>query len=68
MFPFSSCEGVIQPDGEPLASQFVPKCYGVVQKVIVQEEWKVWNATRNTWLVWSSARLIHYIFVHSGHY
>ncbi|KAG5286007.1 hypothetical protein AALO_G00009950 [Alosa alosa] len=46
---YVAVEGVVQPDGEPLASQFVPKCFGVVQKVIVQEDWKVWNNITQRW-------------------
>lgn len=46
---YVAVEGVTQPDGEPLLSQYVPKCYGVVQKVIVQEDWKMWNNITNKW-------------------
>uniref|UniRef100_A0A3B1KDN6 RING-type E3 ubiquitin transferase n=1 Tax=Astyanax mexicanus TaxID=7994 RepID=A0A3B1KDN6_ASTMX len=40
---YVAVEGVVQPVGEPLVSQFVPRCYGVVQKVTTQEHWKVLN-------------------------
>ncbi|XP_063076277.1 mitochondrial ubiquitin ligase activator of nfkb 1-A [Engraulis encrasicolus] len=46
---YVAVEGVIQPDGDPIASQYVPKCFGVVQKVIIEENWKVWNSITNKW-------------------
>uniref|UniRef100_A0A8C4RS87 RING-type E3 ubiquitin transferase n=1 Tax=Erpetoichthys calabaricus TaxID=27687 RepID=A0A8C4RS87_ERPCA len=47
--PYVAIEGVVLPDGEPLASQYVPRCYGVIQRVIVQEYKKVLNRITNTW-------------------
>ncbi|KAG9343423.1 hypothetical protein JZ751_013587 [Albula glossodonta] len=41
--------GLVQADGTPLASQYVPRCFGVVQKVVVQEHWKIWNPSTRTW-------------------
>ncbi|KAI4891265.1 hypothetical protein NFI96_002168 [Prochilodus magdalenae] len=42
---YVAVEGVVQPVGEPLASQFVPRCYGVIQKIATQEHWKVRNVS-----------------------
>ncbi|KAL7385800.1 hypothetical protein ABVT39_000450 [Epinephelus coioides] len=41
--------GLVQADGEPLASQFVPRCFGVIQKIAVEEHWKYWNSLTKTW-------------------
>ncbi|MBN3321425.1 MUL1A ligase, partial [Atractosteus spatula] len=46
---YVAIEGHVQPDGEPLASQYVPRCFGVIQRVAVQEHWKVWNSVMKTW-------------------
>ncbi|XP_066565343.1 mitochondrial ubiquitin ligase activator of nfkb 1-A isoform X2 [Amia ocellicauda] len=46
---YVAIEGQIEPDGEPLFSQYVPRCFGVIQRVIVQEHWKVWNSITKTW-------------------
>ncbi|KAL7880963.1 hypothetical protein SRHO_G00032170 [Serrasalmus rhombeus] len=46
---YVAVEGVVQPAGEPLASRYIPRCYGVVQKVTTQEHWKVRNAS-GTWV------------------
>ncbi|KAG7456939.1 hypothetical protein MATL_G00241270 [Megalops atlanticus] len=46
---YVAIEGVVQPDGEPLASQYVPRCFGVVQKVVVREHWKFWNSKTKIW-------------------
>ncbi|XP_068427646.1 mitochondrial ubiquitin ligase activator of nfkb 1-A [Clinocottus analis] len=46
---YVAVEGLVQADGEPLASQFVPRCFGVVQKIAVEEHWKYWNSLTNTW-------------------
>ncbi|TNN53627.1 Mitochondrial ubiquitin ligase activator of nfkb 1-A [Liparis tanakae] len=40
---------LVQADGEPLASQFVPRCFGVIQKITLEEQWKNWNSFTNTW-------------------
>lgn len=46
---YVAVEGLVQADGEPLASQFVPRCYGVIQKIAVEERWKYWNSLSHTW-------------------
>lgn len=46
---FLSFEGLVQADGEPLASQFVPRCFGVIQKLTEEERWKYWNFHTRTW-------------------
>ncbi|XP_054481943.1 mitochondrial ubiquitin ligase activator of nfkb 1-A [Anoplopoma fimbria] len=46
---YVAVEGLVQADGEPLASQFVPRCFGVIQKIAVEEHWKYWNSLTNTW-------------------
>ena len=42
-------EGLVQPDGEPLASEFVPRSFGVVQKISEEEHWEYWNSLTKTW-------------------
>nr|XP_046265202.1 mitochondrial ubiquitin ligase activator of nfkb 1-A [Scatophagus argus] len=46
---YVAVEGLVQADGEPLASQFVPRCFGVIQKIVVEEHWKYWNSLSQTW-------------------
>lgn len=46
---YVAVEGVVQADGEPLASQFVPRRFGVIQKIVVEEDWKFWNSSTGTW-------------------
>ncbi|XP_069020610.1 mitochondrial ubiquitin ligase activator of nfkb 1-A [Embiotoca jacksoni] len=46
---YVAVEGQIQADGEPLASQFVPRCLGVIQKIAVEEHWKYWNPSTKAW-------------------
>ncbi|KAM9719920.1 mitochondrial ubiquitin ligase activator of nfkb 1-A [Menidia menidia] len=46
---YVAVEGQVQADGEPLASQFVPRCFGVLQKIVVGDHWKYWNAATGTW-------------------
>ncbi|XP_029561823.1 mitochondrial ubiquitin ligase activator of nfkb 1-A [Salmo trutta] len=46
---YVAVEGLVQADGETLASQFVPRCFGVIQKIAVEEHWKVWNNITRTW-------------------
>lgn len=41
--------GVVQADGEPLASQFIPRCFGVIQKISAVEHWKYWDSIAKTW-------------------
>uniref|UniRef100_A0A8C4RS51 RING-type E3 ubiquitin transferase n=1 Tax=Erpetoichthys calabaricus TaxID=27687 RepID=A0A8C4RS51_ERPCA len=35
---YVALEGIVKPDGESLASQFVPRCFGVIQRIIIQEQ------------------------------
>ncbi|KAM9349977.1 mitochondrial ubiquitin ligase activator of nfkb 1-A [Symphorus nematophorus] len=46
---YVAVEGMVQADAEPLASQFVPRCFGVIQKIAVEEHWKYWNSLSRTW-------------------
>ncbi|XP_027875290.1 mitochondrial ubiquitin ligase activator of nfkb 1-A [Xiphophorus couchianus] len=46
---YVAVEGVVQADGEVLQSKFVPRCHGVIQKVVVEERWKYWNYLTRTW-------------------
>ncbi|KAI3375272.1 hypothetical protein L3Q82_021777, partial [Scortum barcoo] len=46
---YVAVEGLVQADGEPLASQFVPRCFGVIQKIAAEEHWKYWNSLSRTW-------------------
>ncbi|KAG2462340.1 MUL1A ligase, partial [Polypterus senegalus] len=48
---YVAVEGIVLPDGEMLTSHYVPTCYGVIQKSIVQQNKKVFNKITNTWLV-----------------
>lgn len=41
--------GVVQADDKPLASQFVPRCSGVIQKIVTEEQWKYLNYITRTW-------------------
>ncbi|XP_047446159.1 mitochondrial ubiquitin ligase activator of nfkb 1-A [Mugil cephalus] len=46
---YVAVEGVVQADGEPLPSRFIPRCFGVIQKIAVEEHWKQWNSLTKTW-------------------
>ncbi|XP_053294048.1 mitochondrial ubiquitin ligase activator of nfkb 1-A [Pleuronectes platessa] len=46
---YVAVEGLVQADGEPLTSRFVPRCFGVIQKTTVEEHWKYWNNLTRTW-------------------
>ncbi|XP_061588739.1 mitochondrial ubiquitin ligase activator of nfkb 1-A [Cololabis saira] len=46
---YVAVEGVVQADGEPLSSRFVPRCFGVIQKIGQEENWKYWNSVTSTW-------------------
>ncbi|XP_019960322.1 mitochondrial ubiquitin ligase activator of nfkb 1-A [Paralichthys olivaceus] len=46
---YVAVEGLVQADAEPLASRFVPRCFGVIQKIAVEEHWKYWNSLTSTW-------------------
>uniref|UniRef100_A0A1A7XF52 RING-type E3 ubiquitin transferase n=2 Tax=Iconisemion striatum TaxID=60296 RepID=A0A1A7XF52_9TELE len=46
---YVAVEGIIQADGEPLASRFVPRCFGVIQKITTEEHWKYFNFATRTW-------------------
>uniref|UniRef100_A0A8C6UBW1 RING-type E3 ubiquitin transferase n=1 Tax=Neogobius melanostomus TaxID=47308 RepID=A0A8C6UBW1_9GOBI len=41
--------GMVQADGAPITSQYVPRCFGVIQKIAVEEHWKYWNSFTRTW-------------------
>uniref|UniRef100_A0A671KW20 RING-type E3 ubiquitin transferase n=1 Tax=Sinocyclocheilus anshuiensis TaxID=1608454 RepID=A0A671KW20_9TELE len=47
---YVAVEGLLQATGEPISSQFVPRCHGVIQKITVQEHWKYWNSLLKTWV------------------
>ncbi|PWA25130.1 hypothetical protein CCH79_00005102, partial [Gambusia affinis] len=47
---YVAVEGIVQADGEVLQSKFVPRCHGVIQKVVVEEHWKYWNYITRTWI------------------
>ncbi|KAM4728150.1 mitochondrial ubiquitin ligase activator of nfkb 1-A isoform 1-T2 [Anableps anableps] len=46
---YVAVEGVVQADGEALPSKFVPRCHGVIQKVLVEEHWEYWNSVTRIW-------------------
>ncbi|RVE61613.1 hypothetical protein OJAV_G00172390 [Oryzias javanicus] len=46
---YAAVEGVVEADAEPLASRFVPRCFGVIQKITMQEHWKYWNSVSKSW-------------------
>ncbi|XP_072297129.1 mitochondrial ubiquitin ligase activator of nfkb 1-A [Eucyclogobius newberryi] len=46
---YVAVEGMVQADGEPIASQYVPQCSGVIQRIVVEERWKYWNSFTRTW-------------------
>ncbi|KAK2895673.1 mitochondrial ubiquitin ligase activator of nfkb 1-A [Channa argus] len=46
---YVAVEGMVQADGEPLASQFVPRCFGVIQRTTVEEHWQYWSSLTRTW-------------------
>ncbi|XP_028988309.1 mitochondrial ubiquitin ligase activator of nfkb 1-A [Betta splendens] len=46
---YVAVEGMVQADAEPLTSQFVPQCFGVIQKTTMQENWQYWNSLSKTW-------------------
>uniref|UniRef100_A0A8C4RS40 RING-type E3 ubiquitin transferase n=1 Tax=Erpetoichthys calabaricus TaxID=27687 RepID=A0A8C4RS40_ERPCA len=46
--PFS-ISGIVKPDGESLASQFVPRCFGVIQRIIIQEYRRALNMITYIW-------------------
>ncbi|XP_048845395.1 mitochondrial ubiquitin ligase activator of nfkb 1-A [Brienomyrus brachyistius] len=48
---YVAIEGVVEPEGNPLASHYVPRCFGVIQKIVVSEHWKVWNPLTRVWNV-----------------
>uniref|UniRef100_A0A673L6P4 RING-type E3 ubiquitin transferase n=1 Tax=Sinocyclocheilus rhinocerous TaxID=307959 RepID=A0A673L6P4_9TELE len=47
---YVAVEGLVQATGEPISSQFVPRCHGVIQKITVHEHWKYWNSVLKTWV------------------
>ncbi|XP_006802770.1 mitochondrial ubiquitin ligase activator of nfkb 1-A [Neolamprologus brichardi] len=46
---YVAVEGQVQADGEPLTSQFIPRCYGVIQKIVTVEHWKYWDPSAAKW-------------------
>ncbi|TRY59744.1 hypothetical protein DNTS_028408 [Danionella cerebrum] len=44
---YAAVEGLVQAVGEPISSQFVPRCNGVIQKITLHEHWKHWNPLLN---------------------
>ncbi|XP_030631390.1 mitochondrial ubiquitin ligase activator of nfkb 1-A [Chanos chanos] len=50
-------EGVVQPAGEPLRSQFQEGSVGVIQRLVLREHKLVWNALARTWT--DSERVLH---------
>ncbi|XP_061791546.1 mitochondrial ubiquitin ligase activator of nfkb 1-A [Nerophis lumbriciformis] len=46
---YVAVEGVVQADEEPLSSHFVPKCFGVLRRTVVQEHSEFWNTLTKTW-------------------
>lgn len=47
---YVAVEGLVQAIGEPISSQYVPRCHGVIQKITVNEHWKYWNSVLKTWV------------------
>uniref|UniRef100_A0A8C4RQE9 RING-type E3 ubiquitin transferase n=1 Tax=Erpetoichthys calabaricus TaxID=27687 RepID=A0A8C4RQE9_ERPCA len=46
---YVALEGIVKPDGESLASQFVPRCFGVIQRIIIQEYRRALNMITYIW-------------------
>lgn len=47
---YVAVDGLVQADREPISSQYVPRCHGVIQKITVQEHWKYWNSALKSWV------------------
>ncbi|XP_051554014.1 mitochondrial ubiquitin ligase activator of nfkb 1-A-like [Myxocyprinus asiaticus] len=47
---YVAVEGLVQAIGEPISSQYVPRCHGVIQKISVHEHWKYWNSYLQSWV------------------
>ncbi|XP_005171182.1 mitochondrial ubiquitin ligase activator of nfkb 1-A [Danio rerio] len=47
---YVAVEGLVQAVGEPISSQYVPRCHGVIQKITVHEHWKYWNSLLKSWV------------------
>ncbi|KAJ8409437.1 hypothetical protein AAFF_G00228380 [Aldrovandia affinis] len=47
---YVAVEGLVQPDDEPLASPYVPRYFGVIQKVVMHEYCEVWNPSTVSWI------------------
>ncbi|XP_051555537.1 mitochondrial ubiquitin ligase activator of nfkb 1-A-like [Myxocyprinus asiaticus] len=47
---YVAVDGLVQAIGEPISSQYVPRCHGVIQKISVQEHWKYWNSYIKSWV------------------
>ncbi|XP_054624152.1 mitochondrial ubiquitin ligase activator of nfkb 1-A isoform X1 [Dunckerocampus dactyliophorus] len=48
---YVAVEGLVQAGEKPLSSQFVPRCFGVLQKIVVQEHGEYWNSLTKTWYI-----------------
>ncbi|XP_051944692.1 mitochondrial ubiquitin ligase activator of nfkb 1-A [Hippocampus zosterae] len=46
---YVAVEGLVEADEKPLSSKFVPRCYGVLQKIKVVEHAEYWNSLSKTW-------------------
>ncbi|XP_077470794.1 mitochondrial ubiquitin ligase activator of nfkb 1-A isoform X1 [Stigmatopora argus] len=46
---YVAVEGLVESDEKSLSSQFVPRCFGVIQKIKVTEHGEYWNPHSKTW-------------------
>ncbi|XP_077414214.1 mitochondrial ubiquitin ligase activator of nfkb 1-A [Vanacampus margaritifer] len=46
---YVAVEGLVEADEKPLTSLFVPRCYGVLQKIKIVEHAEYWNSLSKTW-------------------
>ncbi|KAI7809496.1 mitochondrial ubiquitin ligase activator of nfkb 1-A [Triplophysa rosa] len=47
---YVAVDGLVQANGEPISSQYAPRCHGVIQKITVLEHWKYWNSMMKSWV------------------
>ncbi|XP_028850430.1 mitochondrial ubiquitin ligase activator of NFKB 1-like [Denticeps clupeoides] len=47
--PYAVIEGVVRSAKEPLSSQFVDNCKGVMERLTLREKTMVWNRTTHLW-------------------
>ncbi|KAG2462343.1 MUL1A ligase, partial [Polypterus senegalus] len=59
---YVALEGIVKPDGESLASQFVPRCFGVIQRIIIQEYRRALNMIT---YIWDSKKQNHKEVIHT---